>query len=180
MGRTTFDLSAVQRALGMKVGVGLPSMGTDIMIPTVRLADFSKSFASEAFEARGVYALNARAHEIQSIAPGGIVVERLRITGIANTLVTAGVFPTKQIASAANLARMDVGGTPTTSRVFNEPISAAGAPFGTHLSLAASGEYEVAVSWFVPSGSFLAFNITLSTGTLEFQWREIPVHVGSE
>jgi len=180
VGRTTFDLSAVQRALGMKVGVGLPSMQTEQMGPVVLLADFSKSFASEAFEARGVYALPGRAHEIQSIAPGGIVVERVRITGVANNVVTAGIFTTKQIVSVANLPRIDVGGSPTTSRVFNEPTSAPGAPFNTQLDLSAAGEYEVAVSWFVTSGSFLAFDITLSTGTLELQWREIPVHVGSE
>lgn len=180
MGRTSFDLSAVQRALGMKVGVSLPSMETASMIPTFLVGDMSSSFASEAFEARAVYALDGRAHEIQAIAPGGIVVERLRITGAANDLVTAGIFTTKQIVDTANLARMDVGGTPTSSRIFNEPIAAAGAPFNTHFTLNAAGVYTPGqISWVVSSGSFLAFNAGASV-TLEIQWREIPISVGSE
>lgn len=200
MGRTTFDLSSVQRALGMKVGVGLPSMQTDSMMPVVLLADFSRSFAAEAFESRGVLGsetlsgdvLNRPVIELKAISPGGVVIEEVRVFhGVLNGLASARVtflnqvnpiaVPLAPIVDPENI--IEIGGDPVTSvgrsfALVGEPSSA-----GIPVILDAGSAAVTNMGWFLPSGRVFRINGTLApTSTLaaSIQFREIPVSVGSE
>lgn len=199
MGRTTFDLSAVQRALGMKVGVGLPSMQTESMAPVVVLADFSRSFAAEAFEARGVLgasqpsppAGNRPVVELKAISNGGVVIEEVRVFNgiVAGAPGEAVRFENDESAISVGVVGplaetiIDVGGEDVGSE--GRSFSVVGATTaGIPIQLNLSGLATVTnMGWFLPSGRVFRVSGEVNlTGvlSLSIQFREIPVHVGSE
>lgn len=183
----------------MKVGVGLPSMETENMIPVVKLADFSKSFAAEAFEARGVLGATLGAPagdrpiiELRALAPGGVVIEEVRVF---NGIVFGA--PGEAVRFENDAAPAIGPPAPVTETVLNvggQPVGSTGISFALlgavpatpsiPIQLSLSGLAEVTnMSWFLPSGRVFRINGEVNLTAIlsaSIQFREIPVSLGSE
>jgi len=191
--QTTFDLSQIQRALGMKTGVSLPAMEAGKLVQTMVVGDMSKSFAAEQFEARGFATGFASFHATQfsfaqiiANAPGGIVIERVDIK--ANDPLNVPIdqigirtgFPTGLLGPIDGIT-FNVGGAPLSSKVTggNHPVR----PTEAIVALDAIGHKTFEnFSWFIPSGS--AFEVGTrqvnEVVIVNMQWREIPQAPGSQ
>ena len=191
--QTTFDLSQIQRALGIKTGVSLPSMESGELVQTMVVGDMSKSFAAEQFEARGFSTgiavnnlLNQSYIQIIANAAGGIVIERVNIKGesalgapIARCGIRVG-FPTI-LTTPQPGNTFNVGGSPISSAVIGGHFPVLPVVARVDLDSLGTKTYEN-FSWFIASGS--AFEITshqLDTVMIaNIQWREIPQAPGSQ
>jgi len=192
---TTFDLSAAYRALGVRSPNTNVTLNTDLLTPTVQVADVSRSFSPESFESRGVstiVAANVAAEnsicQIRSIAPGGIVVERVDIRAATAALVA---LPQTNLQVGAPIAlnnivtpdRLNVGGTPVASEV--QAGSLAVFPSDLifiNLDPASGLKTFENFGWFIPPNQALRL---ISTGINEIQWfqiqwREIPQARGQQ
>lgn len=191
----TFDLGRVYRALGVRSTAVQPDLDTKNLIQTIQVADMSKSFAPEAFEARAVGALAGasgpvRVYELKAIAPGGVVIEALRTVGLE---VVISSQSTTRMAGGTTVAagKLDVGGVATTSTVEQDSAAPLAVPPGAKgpiklvpaTGIAVVGEIIFnPVSWFVPPAFFFTvatFSGLIDLEDLDIQWREIPQPQGA-
>lgn len=81
--QSTYDLSSVFRALGIRTARAVPSLAAVELVPVVQVGDFSSTFAPEVIESRGITSGNLWSTPagqwsgcyLQSLAPGGLVIE---------------------------------------------------------------------------------------------------------
>ena len=178
-------------------GGSIPGLKAGGMQPTIQLADLSRNFAAEVFEARALVGTLCDAStanyvammEVTSQAPGGIVVESLSVTPApapyAGTHGSPGFYVTiteAPILSGVTYTRTptNIGGKPVNSsiRVGQMPTTWYGPtvpPF-----ILPEWELQPTTIWVRP-GSFLtlgsgAYNITaaVSAASVNMVWREIP------
>lgn len=192
---TTFDLSAVYRALGVRSPNTNVILDTERLTPTIQIADMSRSFAPEAFESRAVSTIvgaNVAAEfticQINSIAPGGIVIERVDLRAATSALV-ALPQTSMQIGAPLTLNNiitptiLNVGGSPVTSTVQAGSLGAVpGTTIFVNLDPANGLKTFENFGWFIPSAS--SFRL-VALGLNEFQWlqvqwREIPQARGQQ
>ena len=192
----TFDLGRVYRALGVRSTSVNPDLDTANLIQTIQVADMSKSFAPEAFEARAVGALAGasgpiRTYEVKAIAPGGIVIEIFRV--VQPAAITLGVVVTIQsttrMAGVTTVAagKLDVGGVPTTSTVEQDAAAPLAVPVGASGPIKLVGDSSDVIlfnpiSWFVPASFFLTLTSfgLIDLEDVDIQWREIPQPQGEQ
>jgi len=186
---STFNITAAQRALGIRSPIVNPDFSPEI-VQTVQMADVSKSFAAEAFEARAVGttgAAAAAATELHAIAPGGIVIERLTLS--ERVVPPVGIFIEVRATSNLNAVsfisnKMDVGGSLTNSTLRQSILPGPGVlPNFVRIETDPDGFFDLSdISWFVPAGNFLTCSIQAPAVDLyvEVQWREIPQPQGAQ
>lgn len=195
---TTFDLSAVLRALGARTSASVPNVATGQLLPVVVLGDFSNTFAPETIEARGLTQGNPVSAAagtwsgvyLQSLAPGGIVVELISqpVSNYPTMWFRCDEVPW---AGGSFLAVFPIGGGTVLSRwntILNEPNPPpvitnlrGGATYigGLPLGLGVGFDYSVFERWWIPPGSFLgawASSPGMDCPTIRF--REIPQEQG--
>lgn len=169
--------------LGLKGGA-LPTLGAESIVPVMIYGDASESIASELVEARGAVhvfrpflAVTYGVFEIQSLAPGGIVIESLILVAAETFAPVVGIAPVFTISlgarvttGAASLSQFaNIGGERCVSLLFSEnigpgfpvPITNEQAQFPL-----VNFEQRVADAWqwvqfpsriYVPPGQFAAF-----------------------
>jgi len=190
---TTFDLSAAYRSLGVRSPNTNVKLNTELLTPTVQVADVSRSFAPEAFEARGVCTIvagNVAAEnsicQINSNAPGGIVIERVDIRG-ATAALAAVDQTTMEVGAPLALNNivvptiLDVGGTPVRSTVEAGSLITILTTF-VNLEPASGLKTFENFGWFIPSASSFRIGSLLVNNFLwlQVQWREIPQARGQQ
>jgi len=181
---TTFNLSKVQQALGVRSINTTPNLVTADLVQSITVADMSKSFASESFEARalGTTQLVSTAC-LHSLGIGGIVIERLRVVGpipIAGPAFQLRLSIEDAIDFPTPARKMDVGGQPTRSRWTDGGLAT---KIDASITLDSQGRYDAdVISWFIPA----KFSLLMETFPLfadifyEVQWREIPQSAGPQ
>jgi len=191
--QTTFDLSQIQRALGMRTGVSLPAMEAGKLVQTMVVGDMSRSFAAEQFEARGFSTgigindpLNQSCAQIIANAAGGIVIERVDIQatdGLNVPRERCGIrvgFPTTLTAPVDGIT-FNVGGSPVSSIVIGGSFLVLSPNCRVQLDARGLKTFEN-FSWFIASGS--AFEVSSlqfdTVMVVNIQWREIPQAPGSQ
>jgi len=191
--KTSFSLSRVQRALGIRTGVELPSVETEQLSQTIIVGDMSKSFASEQFEARGFSSAKQglivdqfSVCELASLASGGIVVERIDVFsevflgGIPDDFGLRIAPPIESWDTGPFVDNIEiVGGGPLTSTVRHGAVIAAATTQLIRLNLEGQKTFEN-FGWFIPSGSALSCRTidTFKIIHVTFQWREISQGAG--
>lgn len=184
---TTFNLSQLYRALGVRDPRVIPNMEGGTLIPTVSLGEF-RSFAPEVIEARGFFnssALNILGGqwvgiEHQSTAPGGTVIEAM---GSADN-VTWNLAPIKPFAGAP-IQPFSIGGQVIQSLFEGTGINVG--PFPTGISLGGTNTNAptlgaqtaiVADLWIPPSWWFWAIMGPNPTAFVSWRFREVPESQG--
>jgi len=191
--QSTYDLSAVFRALGVRTARAIPSIQDVGLVPVVQVGDFSSTFAAEVVESRGVVKGHSwtspvgrwSAYYLQSLAPGGLVVERYVSdpggTGNIPTVFTCSSLPW---AAGSFDPILPIGGGSIASRgnyIIDQPLPLPDftgvlgpgdvwGPGGFHQPLP-----DILERWFVPPGRFIGQYIVgqvASSPVIVF--REIP------
>lgn len=121
----TFAAGEAFRLLGVKGGQ-LPGVAVDQYQPVIVMGDFSSGLSSAPIEARGMTSSRIGAvsnrhaqWQIQSLGPGGIIIETLIAkVDAGDDFVDLGIFETAPIAGATTLGHTDnIGGVAVRSIV---------------------------------------------------------------
>lgn len=185
---TTFNLSEVYRALGMRDPRVIPDVAPGMLVPVIILGTF-ESFAAEVIEARGF--VNQGPFNIlagqwvglshQSTAPGGTIIEELSCSD-GSTLNMAPAAP----FGAPAFFPFTTGGQPISSLFQVTGIQVGAAPNGFALGgtacnpLLASGARAIAATMWVPPGWWFWVILGAGTATAFANWRfrEMPEQQG--
>lgn len=182
---TTFDSGQIMDTFGVRTRNRL-KMNTGAMQPVAILADMSRSFAPQRFEAR---AIGGNEHavpgggfsgvfELHSLGPGGIVIEQLvlQATQLAPTdMWRQGIEVTGQ-GGLLTTNIQDQGGEPAVSVLRN---AFNGSNTGGALCYAANF-IGIGVEIFVPAGRFWTLIWShQSVNGASITWREIPEPLGA-
>jgi len=183
---SSFDTSAALRSLGVNRGADIPSINLGDLDQTILIADLSKSFAQQRFEARG-FGTGIRVGivgqfsvvQLNVNSPGGVVIERIDINpeddpGGRSVGMNVGDRITT-LTSVVPAVVAQVGGSPLTSTLEGGLLAVPISPVATIIVLGAQKTYEN-FGWFVPSGSsfFVQTSNTQIDLFVTLQWRELP------
>lgn len=198
--QTSYGLSKGLDALGVKGGQ-VPGLEDGGMVPVITVGNLGNNFAAQVFEGRGLVALLAfvlapqeiPTLSLQSVAAGGIVIERIRMqtAQLGGFAVPAGAppypNPTWGLArgsvqinqGTATSVGVSIGGPAPKSvvRYGNTPVAA----WSSYSFYYGGNEFATDLDIWVPPGQFLDLGF-LSYSTLApfptaffmVQWREIP------
>jgi len=181
---SSFDTSAALRSLGVNRGADIPSINLGDLDQTIMIADLSRSFAQQRFEARGFgtgirtgIAAEFSVVQLNVNAPGGAVIERIDINPEAvpgGASVGLNIGPRNTLNNVLPGVIAQVGGSPLNSTLEGGSTLAV-LLVATVIVVGAEKTYED-FGWFVPSGS--SFFVTTSNGNIDLfvtiQWRELP------
>lgn len=189
-GQTTLATSKVWSALGVKGGQ-LPSMQIGEYQPVMVMADFSRTLTAEPIEARAIVAGTVdvnipgldHAHlQLQSVAGGGIIVERLLIdctTALGRNAVIIQIQGVPFFAGAV-VSKLDVGGPATRSIVTADDFP--GGPAGGEVVINNPPNVPIDLSEFrtyLRSGWFLhLWNYDADVMRVTLAWRELQEPIG--
>jgi len=192
--QTTYDLSQVHSALGMKEGNALPSVDGGAMVQTIVVGDMSKTFGAQQFEGRGyctaigaATAAQEAACDLLSLSAGGVVLERIDLRcedSFGNPASQCGfqVLPAKTPLDTVFGAVLvfNVGGVPVQSFPEGGAIIVGGTRALINLNAIGQKTFEN-FGWFIPSGGvFRTLGPINHNLWLTMQWRELPQAPGSK
>jgi len=184
---TTFGTSSLLRSLGVQSQEN-PQIDPSQMIETVLVADLSKSFANQQFEARGVASADISSvaqrvfWEIKSNAPGGIVIESVNVfltdnvsAPLTETFLMSRGVPALELVQVPVTRIINVGGADVASLLFVGSMGAA-LPDSVQVQTVDGVFRNDTFNWFVPSGDFFIVATEVVDRNLFtlVQWREIP------
>lgn len=183
---STFNLSSVYRALGIRDARVIPNVGAAQLVPVVNLGNF-ETFAPQVVEARGMAASGPHnvlggqwfALSLQSTAPGGTIIEQTSVGDNA----TLNIAPQKPFAGALETP-FTMGGQPISSLIESSGIQTGASPNGVTLGGSATGPLsgnlvEIGVNIWVPPGSFF-WVVMFQNPNARAGWRfrEVPESQG--
>jgi hypothetical protein len=190
--QSTYDLSAVLRALGVRTARAVPSIAATDLLPVVVVGDFSTTFAAEVVESRAVtpgtnWSSPAgfwSATYLHALSPGGIVVENFDFDP-GNRGPIPNIFTCSLEPFTGTLDQLfPIGGGSIASRsatIVNQPLATlpdfAGAlgPGLVWSNLIHNPISDMVERWYVPPGKFIGtYQIgQLGSGPV-IRFREIP------
>lgn len=189
--QTSFSLSRIYRALGVRTGI-LPPFDTEAFAPVAIVADFSRSYAPEQIEGRAVMLETTPSlaphlyvnHLIEVRSAGGIIVEALEIeTDQANAQCYFKRRQTRPWTGISlNTQRVDVGGLSTRSDVEGAwNVVLLGTPSCVHASplVVPTERMYVPAGWYFEWGSYQPIAPVAHTLRYSIVWREIPEILGT-
>lgn len=189
--QTTYAISQLISSLGVKGG-RLPGVSLSTYQPVLVMGDFSRTLAAEPLEARGLSGeymngalIKVGMAQIHSLAPGGIVIERMRIGQTEYTGRRTPIFiglPTVSVINEFDADVLNIGGRAVRSTVqYGRDTFYNGCPLAGFVTdqvgrTAAFDEFRL----YVPPGGRLLVQSGLTDQPLSFMfvWREIPEPAG--
>lgn len=189
-GATTFNLSSIYSALGLRDARVIPNIEGGQLVPVISLGEF-RSFAPEVVEARGLF--NTGLFNILggqwvgalmlSVAEGGSIIEQ----AASSNPVTWNLAPARPFTGGV-VSPYSQGGAPLANLVELTGINLGAFPIGSGLggtNSSISGfiaDPSVLEGIWVPPGWFfwaILENAGGATANVSWRWREIPEGQGS-
>lgn len=190
--RTTLASGELLRLLGVKGG-HLPDIALSSYTPVLIMGDFSKTLSSEPIEARGfsaeIIAAAAGARygtfTIQSVAPGGIIIEHIRLSLPAYGAPDGSFYirlQTTPFSAAPLMLVQNIGGRSVRSRVYGDQeilrVTADSSQVGFEPN---ARTVDLAQArFYVPPGSFLICQSVVPATPFGYvvAWRELAEVLG--
>jgi len=190
--QTTLAGGELLRLLGVKGG-HLPDIALSSYIPVLVMGDFSKTLSSEPIEARGFSAEIIAAapgarygtFTLQSVAPGGIIIEHIRLSLPAYGGVDGAFYIRLQTTpfSAAPLMQVqNIGGRTVGSRVYADQEILRAVTDSSEVGFEPSSRTVnlAQARFYVPAGSFLICQSAIAATPFGYvvAWRELAEVLG--
>jgi len=187
-GATTFNLSSVYTALGLRDARVIPNIEAGQLFPVISLGQFN-TFAPEVIESRGVVNIGPfnvlagqwLALDMLSVAEGGSIVEHTSFS----VPCIFNLAPTKPFFGGVEPV-FSMGGGPLSNVLESSGIQVGAFPQGSLLGGSQTqGQWAdsafVEQTWVPPGWHFWAvlLNTGAATAQVAWRWREIPEGQGS-
>jgi hypothetical protein len=175
---SALGLSTAMETVGARSAEDMPTLGVDHLAGVVVWGDLGRIVA-EPQEARGLIVgdlagLNTPGFELQSLSPGGILIESLSLAqSVGGGRVEFSIVTGSVTAFSAPGLKLDVGGVATKS--LHRPDPLVGVIPGSESANSFSLTPPIRI--YVPSGAFFAARANVfGPVTLSYRviWREIP------
>jgi len=185
---TTFSTAGVESAMGIRSRDRM-RMNTAAMQPVVVMADMTKSFAPQRFEARGIAgvrvgapgALNLAVYQLECRGAGGLVIEQITLGAVSVSQTDhwfQGVFPFPGTIGLTPSPTVQQGGGETLS-VYRSGTNALASALTPVVASYSPQSNALPLNVFLPAGFLWELSwIVNSESFCAITWREIPEPVG--
>lgn len=182
-GPTTFNLSSVYTALGLRDARVIPNIEAGALVPIISLGEFN-TFAPEVVEARGMVThgpFNILGGQwvgmlMLAVSEGGAIIERVSVSSPAQL----NLAPTRPFFGAVSTV-LSMGGGPLVNLLEQTGIQLGPFPVGSALGGSDAGQQwndpTMLSQIWVPPGWFfwvVLLNTGAATAAVSWRWREIP------